>query len=140
MDAPRPRLPDVALPPTDGGEPVPLRLRRHGTVLVLLPPTAREIDTAYLADLAREASSLRDWDGRVFAVIGPDTTSPAGSPVPVLVDADRVVARSAQVDAPALVVADQWGEVHVREPATDAWHPVREIELTLRWLAIRCAG
>lgn len=139
MDTPRPRLPDIALPPIDGGDPVPLRLRRHATVLVLLPSIARDADVAYLAELARQAHALRDWDARVFAVVA-DGATPADRAIPVLVDADRIVARAAQVDAPALVVADQWGEVHVREPAGEAWYPVREIELTVRWLAIRCAG
>lgn len=145
MDDPRPRLPDVTLPPLDGGEPVPVRMRRQATVLVLLPAALREGDAEYLAELAQAEPAFREWDGRVFGIVADDGPSPALPPVaralPLLQDATGRVARAAGVTAPALLVTDQWGEVHVRESADGApWYPVREVEQTLRWLAIRCAG
>ena len=145
---PRRRLPDIALPPLAGGTDVPLRAHRRGSVLVLLggAPGAREGE--YLRQLADAEPALRDWDGRVLVVVAGDGAEvrPALDalrlPFPVLADPERTVLRAAAVAAPALVVADQWGEVHAAaQPGPgESWLPVDEVEQWLRFLASRCAG
>lgn len=133
----RPRLPDISLPTADGGAPVPLRARRQGTVLVLLDGAPDDGAREAIRALASHEAALRDWDGRVVVVVPEAASAPGDVPFAVAVDATGRVARAAGVDAPALVVADQWGEVHV---ASRAWLPPAEVEAWLRMLAIRCAG
>ena len=144
----RPRLPDLSLPPLSGGDAVALRAHRQAAVLALLDGSAAERDLDYLRELAAAAPALGGWDGRVLVVVEGEGAAvrPAlealGLPFPVLVDARRTVAAEAGVDPPALVVADQWGEVHAAASVgPDApWLPVAEVEAWLRFLAVRCAG
>ena len=141
----RSRLPNVSLPPLGGGAAVPLRAPRHGTVLVLLGADAAERDAAYLRALADAGPSLAEWDGRVLVIVeGDDAPRPAlaalGVPFPVLLDREGAVARAAGVAAPAVVVLDQWGDVHAAEPAAGEWLAVSELVGWLRLMAIRCGG
>ncbi len=141
----RARIPDLALPPLAGGAPVPLRMRRTGTVLVLLAAAPRPGDAAWLASLVDAEPALRGWDGRVVVVVPPEAAVPAllaaGHVLPVVVDDTGRVARAAGVAAPALVVTDQWGEVHAAVSANGApWMPASQLEQWVRFLAVRCAG
>jgi hypothetical protein len=147
----RPRLPDVALPALPAlasGARVPLRAPRRASVLVLLDDTPEERDLAYVRELAEAERALADWDGRVLVVVGGPATAMAHAltalalPFPVLVDAEGHVATGAATAAPAIVVTDQWGEIHVRAPVGPdrPWLAVAELEKWLRYLAIRCAG
>jgi hypothetical protein len=132
-------------------------------VLALFDGAPTAADAAFLRALAGAAAAVGDWDARVLVVVGRD---PAGRPadgpadpgasadpaagafaalaltVPVLADPGGRLATAAGVVAPALVVADQWGEVHWAAAAGDAgaWPPVTEVEQWARYLAIRCAG
>ncbi len=147
----RPRLPDLSLPDVSlgaDGATVPLRLRRHGTVLVLLGATIHASDGAVLDTWREQQEALAAWDGRVLVVV-PDALAPAvnalqasTSPFPVVLDEAGAIAAAAGVAAPALVITDQWGEVHASRSITpDApWMETAEVEQWLRFLAIRCAG
>lgn len=148
-DAPivRPRLPDVALHTPDGAV-VNLRTPRRSLVLVVLDdaPEAREArDAAWLAQLAEQQATIAEWDGAVY-VVRPDAAVDAPGhpppPLPTLLDPEGRVARSAGVQPPALVLADQWGEVH--EPPAPAeggrWPASERVTQWVRWAAIRCAG
>jgi hypothetical protein len=145
---PRRRLPDIALPPLDGGPRVALRAPRQGTVLVLLGAGVGERDGAYLRALAAAEPELRGWDGRVLVVVegaDPEARTALDAlalPFPVLADPDGAVTAAAGVAAPAVAVVDQWGEVHAARGAgaEEPWLPVREVEQWLRFLSIRCAG
>jgi hypothetical protein len=149
---PRRRLPDAALPPLVGGPPVPLRVPRHSAALVLLGGAPGPAERDFLAQLAADGASVTGWDGRVLVVVsgaaagsaaaGSAAVSDEAEPFPVLADPAGTVAAAAGVTPPALVVADQWGEVHWHAPAGDGrpWPPVREVEQWARFLAIRCAG
>lgn len=156
----RRRLPDVALPPVAGGPAVPLRAHRRAAVLVLLNAAADAASAdaatadvsagAFLRQLADAAPALADWDGRVLVIVGGDAARADGMGAaatpelsfPVLADPPHAVAAAAGVAPPAVVIADQWGEVHVAAPARpgQAWLPLPEIEQWLRFLAVRCAG
>lgn len=146
MSTPEPpprRLPDVTLTAPDGGA-VPLRVARHASVLVLLPPVADAAARAFLRDLAAATPALAGWDGRVLVVgsTADDVGGERGDGFPRLADPRGLVATAAGVTAPALVVADQWGDVHWAAPvvAGGAWPAVAAIEPWVRYLAIRCAG
>ena len=142
---PRRRLPDVALAPPGGGAAVPLRVPRHAAVLVLLDAPPDEGTRDYLGELAGAASGIAGWDGRVIVVVGGES-GPAlaalGLPFPVLADPGGAVAAAAGVAAPALVVADQWGEVHSSTAVGPGrpWPRPAELEKWAQFLAIRCAG
>jgi hypothetical protein len=144
---PRRRLPDAALPPLAGGPLVPLRVPRHSAALVLLGGALGPAERDFLAQLAADGASVTGWDGRVLVVVsgaaaGTAAVPDKGEPFTVLADPAGTVAAAAGVTPPALVVADQWGEVHWHAPAGDGrpWPPVREVEQWARFLAIRCAG
>jgi hypothetical protein len=144
-DAParRPRLPDASLPRADGGDAVPLRLPRTGTVLVLPGPAPDAAARAWLAALADAGATLRASDGRALVLI-PEAAAARDLPggVAVLVDERGRVAAAAGVEAPALVITDQWGEVwHAQAvPPGGAWPDVAEVDRWLGYLAIRCGG
>ena len=140
----RPRLPDLMLPALAGGGTVPLREHRHGSAIVLLGETVRPDDVRWLGELAAHERALRDWDGRVLVVAGPDTdvepVTRLGLPFPMVRDAEGRVARAAGLEAPALVLADLYGEVFATAPAGAGapWMSVADVEEWLRLMAIRC--
>jgi hypothetical protein len=118
-------------------------------VLVLLAVAVAERDRAYLRALAEAEPALRGWDGRVLVVVAAGNASAVASelaalelPFPVLADPTAVVAAAAGVEPPALVVSDQWGEVHASVRAADptGWLPPTEVEQWLRFIAVRCGG
>ncbi len=156
----RARLPDAALPPLAGGPPVPLRANRHAAVVVLLDGAPDARGAEYLRALADAEPALAGWDGRVLVVVsGPDAAAAAAAdgaadgafgaafgalrlPFPVVGDAAGSVAAGAVVAPPAVVVADQWGEVHWSAAVGPGreWPAPAELEQWLRFLAVRCAG
>ena len=145
----RPRLPDVTLPPLAGAGAITgaaVRARRQGTVVALLRAPVRDRDAAYLRELAARASELGDWDGRVLAVVSGDPSNAAQSlerlalPFPIVADANEALAAAAGVAAPALVVADQWGEVHAAAAAAEEWLAIGDVVDWLKYMSIRCAG
>lgn len=151
------RLPALTLPARDGGPDVKLRAPgRLATVLVALHGDCARCE-AYLAALAAQEAELRDWDGRVVAVrVGRADAEPAagssdgeeraqaaphrlGERVRVAADPERRLA-SAGITVPAVLIADQWGELFVVEPA-GAGHALvapAEIVAWLRYLAVQC--
>lgn len=165
-DAPhRARLPDVSLArlagvaAEEGGGvalgagaapgAVPLRERRRGTALVLLGTTLETRDVEYLRQLAAAVPVLREWDGRVLAILSGAQLPGADAviaelhlPYPVLVDPEGRVSAAAGVAPPAVVVCDQWGEVREAVAITDArpWLAPAELEQWMRFLSIQCAG
>lgn len=151
------RLPIATLPARDGGPDVKLRAPgRLATVLVALHDDCAQCD-AYLAALATQEAELRDWDGRVVAVRAgrADAESAArssereeraqaashrfGERVRAAADPEGKLA-SAGITVPAVLIADQWGELFVVEPA-GAEHTLLapdEIVAWLRYLAVQC--
>ena len=135
------RLPDLALA-TLGGAACPLRPGgRRSSVLVLVHSTECAACAAFVVRLAAAADGLRAWDGEVRVIVpAAQAGSPSASPFTLLVDAEQRVATALGITPPAVVIADQWGEVHdVREAAGEHRFPaVEEIESWLRYLAIQC--
>ena len=58
----------------------------------------------------------------------------------VLADPDRTLAARLGISAPAVIIADQYGEIHLAAPAGDAHHLPHPAEIVdwLRYLAIQC--
>lgn len=135
------RLPDLGLAMADGAAR-PLRPGgRRSPVLVLLHSAECPACAEFVARLGAAADMLREWDGevRVITPSGAAETQPP-PPFPLLLDPERRVAAALGITPPAVVIADQWGEVHdVREAGDEHRFPtVDEIESWLRYLAIQC--
>jgi hypothetical protein len=94
-------------------------------------------------ELEAEAESLREWDARVLVVLATPPEAAARFPAgkfTVLSDAEGRLAAALSIRPPALVLADQWGEVHARQEAGEehAFLTLDEIVSWLRYLAIQC--
>ncbi len=142
LTRPSRRIPDFALATRSG---TPRRLRaggRRSPVLVLVHPGACAACAAFIAQLDAASAALGEWDGDVL-VITPDEL-PAGddaaTAIPVLSDPEQRLAASLVIAPPAVVIADQWGEVHESTEAGDEhrFPAADEIEGWLRYLAIQC--
>lgn len=144
LTQPHRRLPELALATPSGA---PRRLRsggRRSRVLVMVHPGGCAACAELVARLHAASGALQEWDGDVL-VITPDRAEDVGDPsstpaFPVLLDPEQRLASSLGVTHPAVVIADQWGEVHeVREGGDGHRFPgVAEIESWLRYLAIQC--
>jgi len=116
------RLPMMSVEPVDGGAAVPLR--RPGRTATVLVTVHRDCDAcgAYRDALAHAQSGIDEWDGRVVVTYAGDDIADAGIP------------------APAVLIADQWGELFVVEPAGDDHEFIAPAEVVswLRYLAVQC--
>jgi hypothetical protein len=101
------------------GRMLPRALRagwRNATVVAVLHDRDCGACAAYLARLAEQAAEVDAWDGRVKQV------------------------RDVDEDAPAVIIADQWGEIAVVECAGAAHRFMEPAEVItwLRHLAMKC--
>lgn len=144
---PRRRLPDVQLPLIDGETPISVRAGgRRSPVLLLLHATGCRDCEIYVERLAATQPDLLEWDGRVLLVV-PDRTEaegtltlPANETFPMATDPGQRLASALSVQIPALVIADQWGEIHhVEEAGSDHRFPAtEEVVDWVQYLAIQC--
>jgi peroxiredoxin len=141
------RLPDVKLASAPGGSPTPLRPPgRVSPVLVLVDGAECEACRAWLGRLAAASADIGEWDGRVVVVVpaSPDQAiriaDDAAKHFTVLTDPDRAVAARLGISAPALVIADQYGEIHhaASAGAPHAFPEPADVVDWLRYLAIQC--
>lgn len=137
------KIPDLALATRSG---TPRRLRpigRRSPVLVLVHAGVCDACAAFIHRLRAASEMLHEWDGDVL-VITPERLDGSGDasadPFPVLSDPEQRLASSLALTPPALVIADQWGEVHETTEAGDEhrFPTVDEIESWLRYLATQC--
>jgi len=141
------RLPDVKLPSAPGGSPMPLRPPgRVSPVLVLVDGVECEPCRAWLGRLAAASADIGEWDGCVVVVVpaSPDRAiriaDDAAKHFTVLADPDHAVAARLGISAPALVIADQYGEIHHAAPAGGAhvFPDPADVVDWLRYLAVQC--
>jgi peroxiredoxin len=141
------RLPDVKLASAPGGSPTPLRSPgRVSPVLVLVDGADCDACHAWLHRLAAASADIAEWDGRVIIVVPapPDQAiriaDDATKSFTILADLDRTLAACLGISAPALVIADQYGEIHHAAPAGDAHYLPDPADVVdwLRYLAIQC--
>src|SRR5687767_5987695 len=118
------RLPDLEVAPLGDGAPLTIRARgRSATVVVVLHGTCCAPCRAYLELLEVAASDFLDWNGRVVVVWeggeqGEDESRPEiGMSFIHASDPLRRVSAALGHEPPAVVVTDQWGEIHLAEPA-----------------------
>lgn len=145
LTSPRRRLPDLALPLAPGGEPCRLRAPgRRSPLLVLVHGAGCAACGDFVRRLEADSQSIEEWDGRPL-VIAPEDLARAEelrhrTRLPVLADPERRLGTALSVRAPAVVVADQWGEVHeVHEAGEDHRFPEPDAVVAwLRYLAIQC--
>jgi hypothetical protein len=137
------RMPPLLLQAADNGKAVALREEsRVATVLVILHGGC-EPCAEYLAAITQRSTEIREWDGRVVAaVVGSQPSMPEpvrDSVVQVTVDADEQLQQSGAA-TPAVLIADQWGELFMVEGAgtAHAFPEPGEIVEWLRYLAIQC--
>jgi peroxiredoxin len=143
LTQPSRRIPDFAFA-TRSGTPRSLRpAGRRSPVLVLVHPGACEACAAFIGRLRAASEMLHAWDGDVL-VITPETLGDSGNAsaerFPLLSDPEQRLASALAIAPPAVVIADQWGEVHEITEAGDEhrFSGVDEIESWLRYLAIQC--
>jgi peroxiredoxin len=140
------RLPDLALPLRSGGPPLAVRApRRRSTILLLLHDGGCKECWRYAQEIAETDAEIREWDGRVFAIMpeSPAASSPENGstlPFPLMLDVQGTLSTRLTVDVPSVVVADQWGEIHAIEEAGPE-HEFLAAEELIEWskyLAIQC--
>lgn len=144
------RLPNFSLPDSSRKHRQPLFAPGASvTVAVLTHALGCLACRAYLDALAANCQSLVEWGGRVV-VVQPEPPDPpedaerSGKLEPtaflVLVDSDARAASAAKVEPPAILIADEWGELHVLHEA-GAQHrflPPNEVEESVRYLVTQC--
>jgi hypothetical protein len=101
------------------GSVLPRALRsggRNTTVVVILHAGECEACPVYVAKLSELSEEIAGWDGRVIEV------------------------RDAAEDAPAVIIADQWGEIAAVEHAGAAHRFMEPAEVVtwLQYLAMKC--
>jgi peroxiredoxin len=141
------RLPDVKLASAPGGLPTPLRPPgRVSPVLGLVDGADCDACRAWLHRLAAVSANIGEWDGRVIVVVPApldqaiQIADDATKSFTILADPDRTLAARLGISAPALVIADQYGEIHHAAPAGEAHHLPDPAEVVdwLRYLSIQC--
>lgn len=137
------RLPDLSFPALDGGGTHRLRQGRRSPVLLLVHDSHCAACRAYVRKLEEWSASLGEWDGRIL-VLSPehpeDVPGTKSDAIPILADPERRIAGALSVRHPAVIIADQWGQVHASLPAGEDhdFPSASEIEEWLRFLAIQC--
>lgn len=139
------RLPALLLPALDGGPAVPLRTHgRYATVMVTVHADCRSCEH-YLEELTSAHDDVREWDGRVIAVVTDGDAAPPRlqhtlhGPLRIARDREHRL-RAAGVPTPAVLIADQWGELFVVEDAREehTFLSAAEVVAWLRYLAMQC--
>ncbi|HEU4451587.1 MAG TPA: redoxin domain-containing protein [Longimicrobium sp.] len=141
------RLPDVKLAAAPGGSPMPLRPPgRISPVLVLVDDAECDACRAWLHRLAAASDDIAEWDGRVIVVVPASPgqaigiAGDAAKHFTVLADPDRTLAARLGISIPAVIIADQYGEIHHAAPGGDGHDLPEPAEVVgwLRYLAVQC--
>lgn len=124
LTTPGRRLPDLDLPSADGKGMRILPSGRRSHLIVVVHERRCPACEAFVRSLEAEREEIESWDGRVLAVRDPE----------------RRLGDALGLETPAVVVADQWGEVHLAHAAGDehAFPTPAELVQWLRYLAIQC--
>jgi len=130
LNPPR-KLPDLALP--DAREGTSVRLRTSGdrsVLIVMIHPDCSDC-AAWVEKLAGQKDEIGSWKGEVRLV----DRGAAGRPHPFqrLLDSDDQLGQALGVAAPAVVIADQWGEIHEAAEAGEE-HRFLPIESAVEWI------
>jgi hypothetical protein len=139
------RLPRLSLPSWPHGDALPVQPSGRGsTAIVMVHGGECEACDAYIRQLEREMPALEEWDCRVRVIFPspPTETERRGSQpgIRCLVDEDRRLARLLDLSHPAVVVVDQWRQIHHAGEGGDDHRFVSPAELVswARSLAVQC--
>ena len=125
------RLPDITLP--DAREGTSVRLRTAGdrsVLIVMIHPDCSDCAT-WVEKLAAQKDEIGSWKGDVRLVESRGTER--SYPFSVLVDPEQRVGQAVKLAPPAVIVADQWGEIHEAAEAGDE-HRFLPIESAVEWI------
>jgi peroxiredoxin len=141
------RMPELTLPSAAGEAPVALRAPgRRAPVVVQVHGARCSTCAACLQQLAAAEDEIAEWDGRGVVVV-PGAACEAARmrtelalPFPVLADPEHRLGARLGSDGAAVLVADQWGALHLsrRVGPEHAFPAVSEIVDWLRYLAVQC--
>ena len=126
-------LPRLTLTSLGDGGTTTLRDGRGPRVIAILHGSRCEACRAYWRTLASVEPRVAEWEGRLLVILaddsGPRETPAYGDPKGDLASY-----------APALVVADEWGEVYeaMEAGAEHAWPAPDEVLEWVRFIAIQC--
>lgn len=139
------RLPELSLPLYSTGEPTPIRLRRRRSpLLILVHGSVCLLCAEFVARLEAEVEAIQDWDGYPLVITtgtrDAHEVAASAAVFPVVMDAEGRLAGALGIRAPAVIIADQWGEVHETREAGDGhdFPRAREVVTYLRYLSIQC--
>jgi hypothetical protein len=145
LKSPSRPLPDIELPTASGNGSYPLTARpRWSLVIVLLHGFDCDGCLHFLQQLEEVHSDLTEWDAEVLIVlkqIPDDAGTPDVAPsIRGLVDAEHLFESAARVDAPAVLVVDQWRDVRESWEAGEShrFPDVSELVSWARFLATQC--
>lgn len=146
MTNPPRRLPEVTLPSETTGVATPMNRRgRVAPIVILVHGGPCERCTDFLRQLDQAHEAITEWDGRLLAVRsgqGAQRSAPLvdGLKFQVLLDPEARFASRLSLEAPAVVIADQYGEVHVAEVAGEGHDFITPPEIAdwAKFLAIQC--
>ena len=138
LNPPR-RLPNIALP--DALEATPVRLRAVGArsaLIVMIHPECPDC-TGWVEKLAEQKDELRTWKGDV-SLVWRNRAAERALPFRLLLDSENRLALALGLAAPAVVIADQWGEIHEAAEAGEdhRFLPIESVVEWIRHLATSC--
>jgi hypothetical protein len=132
------RLPDVTLPRRGGEGSVELRRRgREGRVVVCVHGPACAACREYVSRLAELAPAVAEWDGKVV-LVEEDPTSADGPGFDAAGFEETfdpgVLRERIGRSAPAVLIADQWGQLFAVEGAETGHDFVIQPDEVVDWL------
>jgi hypothetical protein len=136
------RLPEISLRAVPGGQPVRVRpARRRSSLFILVHGLDCERCVDFIRLVAAGSDLLREWDADPVVLLpDPLVAEPRAGPLPMLSDSEARFSGSLGVRAPACVIVDQWGEVHLKHEAGEdhSFAAFSELVDWARFLAIQC--
>ena len=116
--------------------------RRGSIILVLVHVETCAACRQYLDKLSHEKTELTEWDAEV-AMVAPVAKTDAAvehATVRVLFDPAQGVAKAAGIDAPGVVIVDQWSDITDIYAAgkNHEFPAVADVIASVRYLATQC--
>ena len=110
-----------------------MRLRTTGdrSVLIVLIHSDCSNCATWVEKLAAQKDEIGSWKGDVRLVA--DRAAPSSHSFQQLLDSEQRLAGALGVAAPAVVIADQWGEIHEAAEAGEE-HGFLPIESAVEWI------
>lgn len=133
-------FPHYSLEPSTADD-VALPRPRRSLVALLIHDTDCHACVAYAESVFAERSELDIWDADIALVPAvANQQRGAGSSIRVYSDPQQRLANAARVQAPALIVVDQWGDITDVFAAGDghAFPAVADVITAARYLATQC--